>query len=111
MLTFKLGDLALTAMVKPFWLDSGYTVQQIGWVQTTLGVGASIARRDRRRRAATQRMGAFHALWVLGLVQALSNLSYWAAALAGTPVALMYRGGASSSSSPAGWGRRRFSRS
>ncbi len=88
-LTFKLGDLALTAMVKPFWLDSGYTVQQIGWVQTTLGVGASILGAI-IGGAATQRLGAFHALWVLGLIQALSNLTYWAAALAGTPVALMY---------------------
>jgi PAT family beta-lactamase induction signal transducer AmpG len=88
-LTFKLGDLALTTMVKPFWLDSGYTVQQIGWVQTTLGVGASIVGAIVGGWA-TQRLGAYHALWVLGLVQALSNLAYWAAALAGTPVALMY---------------------
>ncbi len=88
-LTFKLGDLALTTMVKPFWLDSGYTVQQIGWVQTTLGVGASIVGAIVGGWA-THRLGAFHALWVLGLVQALSNLSYWAAALAGTPVELMY---------------------
>jgi PAT family beta-lactamase induction signal transducer AmpG len=88
-LTFKLGDLALTTMVKPFWLDSGYTVQQIGWVQTTLGVGASILGAI-VGGAATRRLGAFHALWVLGLVQALSNLTYGAAALLGTPVALMY---------------------
>jgi PAT family beta-lactamase induction signal transducer AmpG len=88
-LTFKLGDLALTPMVKPFWLDSGYSVQQIGWVQTTLGVGASIVGAI-VGGAATRRLGAFHALWVLGLVQALSNLTYYAAALAGAPVPLMY---------------------
>jgi PAT family beta-lactamase induction signal transducer AmpG len=88
-LTFKLGDLALTPMVKPFWVDSGYTVQQIGWVQTTLGVGASIVG-ALVGGVATRRLGAFHALWVLGLLQALSNLSYWAAAAAGAPTALMY---------------------
>ena len=88
-LTFKLGDLALTPMVKPFWLDSGYSVQQIGWVQTTLGVGASIVG-ALVGGAATRWLGAFHALWVLGLVQALSNLTYYAAALAGAPVPLMY---------------------
>ena len=88
-LTFKLGDLALIPMVKPFWLDSGYSVQQIGWVQTTLGVGASIVG-ALVGGVATSRLGAFHALWVLGLVQALSNLSYWAAAAAGAPTALMY---------------------
>jgi PAT family beta-lactamase induction signal transducer AmpG len=88
-LTFKLGDLALIPMVKPFWVDSGYSVQQIGWVQTTLGVGASIVG-ALVGGVATRRLGAFHALWALGLVQALSNLSYWAAAAAGAPTPLMY---------------------
>jgi PAT family beta-lactamase induction signal transducer AmpG len=88
-LTFKLGDLALTPMVKPFWVDSGYSVQQIGWVQTTLGVGASIVG-ALAGGLATRRLGAFRALWVLGLVQALSNLAYWAAAVAGAPKTLMY---------------------
>ncbi len=88
-LTFKLGDLALTPMVKPFWVDSGYSVQQIGWVQTTLGVGASIVG-ALAGGIATRWLGAFHALWVLGLVQALSNLTYWVAAEAGAPTGLMY---------------------
>jgi PAT family beta-lactamase induction signal transducer AmpG len=88
-LTFKLGDLALIPMVKPFWVDSGYSVQQIGWVQTTLGVGSSIVG-ALVGGVATRKLGAFHALWVLGLVQALSNLSYWAAAAAGAPTTLMY---------------------
>jgi len=88
-LTFKLGDLALTPMVKPFWVDSGYTVQQIGWVQTTLGVGASIVGALLGGEV-IRRLGAFKALWVLGLVQALSNLTYWGAAVAGATVPLMY---------------------
>jgi PAT family beta-lactamase induction signal transducer AmpG len=88
-LTFKLGDLALVPMVKPFWVDSGYSVEQIGWVQTTLGVGASIVG-ALVGGLATRRLGTFHALWVLGLVQALSNLTYWGAAVAGAPATLMY---------------------
>jgi PAT family beta-lactamase induction signal transducer AmpG len=88
-LSFKLGDLALTPMVKPFWVDSGYTVQQIGWVQTTLGVGASILGALLGGEV-IRRLGAFKALWVLGLVQALSNLTYWLAAVAGATVPLMY---------------------
>jgi PAT family beta-lactamase induction signal transducer AmpG len=88
-LCFKLGDLALTPMVKPFWVDSGYTVQQIGWVQTTLGVGASILGALLGGEV-IRRLGAFKALWVLGLVQALSNLTYWLAAVAGATVPLMY---------------------
>lgn len=88
-LTFKLGDLALTPMVKPFWLDSGFSVQQIGWVQTTLGVGASIVG-ALAGGAATQWLGTWRALWILGIVQAASNLGYYAAAAAGAPVPLMY---------------------
>lgn len=88
-LTFKLGDLALMPMVKPFWVDSGYSVEQIGWVQTTLGVGASIVGALLGGEI-IRRLGAFTSLWALGLVQALSNLTYWAAAVAGATRALMY---------------------
>ena len=88
-LTFKLWDLALTPMIKPFWLDNGFTVQQIGWVQTTLGVGASIVG-ALAGGAATRWLGTWRALWVLGIVQAASNLGYYVAAAAGAPVPLMY---------------------
>lgn len=88
-LTFKLGDLALLPMVKPFWVDSGYSVEQIGWVQTTLGVGASIVGAV-LGGVVIRLLGAFTSLWVLGLVQALSNLTYWAAAAGGATVPLMY---------------------
>lgn len=88
-LTFKLGDLALTPMVKPFWLDAGYSVEQIGWAQTTLGVGASIIG-ALAGGAITLRIGTYRALWMLGAVQALSNLGYYVAARAGAPPALMY---------------------
>jgi PAT family beta-lactamase induction signal transducer AmpG len=88
-LTFKLGDLALLPMVKPFWVDSGYSVEQIGWVQTTLGVGASIVGAV-TGGVVIRYLGAFTSLWVLGLVQALSNLTYWLAAKGGATVPLMY---------------------
>lgn len=88
-LLFKLGDLALTPMVKPFWLDSGYSVEAIGWLQTTIGLGASIVG-ALLGGLLTQKMGTYRALWVLGGVQALSNLGYFAAASTGAPPALMY---------------------
>lgn len=88
-LTFKLGDLALLPMVKPFWVDSGYSVAQIGWVQTTLGVGASIVG-ALVGGVVIRRLGTFTSLWALGLVQALSNLTYWGAAVGGATVPLMY---------------------
>jgi PAT family beta-lactamase induction signal transducer AmpG len=76
-------------MVKPFWVDSGYSVEQIGWVQTTLGVGASIVGAV-TGGVVIRYLGAFTSLWVLGLVQALSNLTYWLAAKGGATVPLMY---------------------
>ena len=87
--TFKLGDLSLQPMTKPFWLDSGYSAAQVGLVQTSLGLGAAIVG-ALAGGALTARLGTFRALWMLGLVQALSNLGYWVAAVAGAPRALMY---------------------
>ena len=71
-LLFKLGDLALTPMAKPFWLDAGYSVEEIGWVQTTLGVGASVVG-ALVGGALTRWLGTFRALWMLGAAQAASN--------------------------------------
>jgi len=78
-LLFKLGDAAMGFMVKPFWVDAGFTNQQIGLVSVNIGLALSIAGGllggwyvDRR--------GIFTGLWVLGLWQALSNLGYALAA-------------------------------
>lgn len=78
-LLFKLGDAAMGFMVKPFWVDAGFTAGQIGFVSVNLGLALSIAGGlvggwyvDKR--------GIFRGLWVLGLWQALSNLGYAGAA-------------------------------
>ena len=80
-------------MVKPFWLDSGYRGVQAD------RDGCRHARRRRvhprrgRREARGPRSGwaAFHALWVARIGPgALEPDLGWAAALAGTPVSLMY---------------------
>lgn len=80
-LLFKLGDAAMGFMVKPFWVDAGFSAAQIGFVSVNLGLGLSIAGGlvggwyvDKR--------GIFTGLWVLGLWQALSNLGYAGAAYA-----------------------------
>jgi len=88
-LTFKLGDQALLPMIRPFWVDNGYTPQQIGFVLVTIGMGATIAGAV-VGGALTSKMGTFRALWVLGLVQALSNLAYYVAAVGGAPPSLLY---------------------
>jgi PAT family beta-lactamase induction signal transducer AmpG len=80
-LLFKLGDAAMGFMVKPFWVDAGFSAAQIGFFSVNLGLGLSIAGGllggwyvDRR--------GIFRGLWVLGLWQAASNLGYAGAAWA-----------------------------
>lgn len=78
-LIYKLGDAAMAPMVKPFWVDRGLSVEEIGMVSTTLGVGATIAG-ALVGGWLTDRWGIFHSLWVLGLAQAMSNLGYAAVA-------------------------------
>lgn len=80
-LIFKLPDAAMGFMVKPFWVDSGFTAAQIGLVSVNIGLALSIAG-GIAGGWITDRIGILHALWTLGLVQAASNLGYWAAALA-----------------------------
>ena len=79
-LVFKLGDAAMGFMVKPFWVDAGFTAAQIGLVSVNIGLVLSIAG-GIAGGWYTDRVGIFRALWVLGLAQAVSNLGYWAAAL------------------------------
>jgi len=74
-LTFKLADAAMGFMVKPFWVDSGFTATEIGLVSVNLGLGLSIAGGLAGGWYA-DRAGIFRALWVLGLAQAVSNLGY-----------------------------------
>ena len=88
-LTFKLGDMALGPMVTPFWVDRQFTPLEFGMVKGTLGgiatmggalIGGSL----------TSRWGIFRALWVLGLLQAASNLVYAGAAALPPSTPLMY---------------------
>ena len=86
---YKLGDVSMGPMGKPFWLDSGLTVDDVALVSTTAGVGLTIAG-ALVGGVFTSRYGIFHALWVLGLAQALSNLGYAGAAAIGGGRAAIY---------------------
>ena len=88
-LTFKLGDMAIGPMIKPFWVDRHFTPVQIGLVPGTLGVVATIGG-ALIGGSLTSRWGIFRALWVLGIFQAASNLVYAAAAALPPNTALMY---------------------
>ena len=88
-LTFKLGDMALGPMVRPFWVDQEFTPLQIGAVPGTIGVAATILG-ALLGGALTKRWGLFRALWILGAAQAASNLMYAAAAALPPSTLLMY---------------------
>ena len=74
-LLYKLGDQAISPMIRPFWVDSGRTIQEIAWVSNTFGIGATIV-------GAliggfwTMRLGLIRGLVVMGILQASSNLGY-----------------------------------
>jgi PAT family beta-lactamase induction signal transducer AmpG len=74
-LLYKVGDASMGPMVKPFWLDRGLTPAEIGLVSTTIGMIASISGALVGGIWVT-RLGIFRGLWLLGLLQALSNLGY-----------------------------------
>jgi PAT family beta-lactamase induction signal transducer AmpG len=78
-LIFKLPDAAMGFMVKPFWVDAGFSAAQIGLVSVNIGLVMSIAG-GIAGGWITDRIGIFRGLWILGLAQAVSNLGYWLAA-------------------------------
>lgn len=82
-LLFKAGDAAMAPMVKPFWLKdtgAGLSLEELGLVSVTFGAGLTVAGAIIGGELAT-RWGLFRALWILGALQAISNLGYMAAAL------------------------------
>ena len=88
-LTFKLGDMALGPMVRPFWVDRHFTPLQIGAIPGTIGVVSTIAGALLGGKL-TKSWGLFRALWVLGIAQAASNLAYATAAALPPSPSLMY---------------------
>lgn len=82
-LLYKLGDMSMGPMVRPFWLARGLTTTEIGLITGTLGVLSSIAG-GLAGGLFMVRFGIFHGLWFLGIWQSVSNLSYaWVAASPG----------------------------
>jgi len=82
-LTYKLGEFAIGPMVKPFWVDYGKSIWpsqedllfQIGLFPTTFGIVLSVVG-ALLGGAFISRYGIFHGVWLLGLLQAVSNLGY-----------------------------------
>ncbi len=88
-LLYKVGDSTLGRMVKPFWVDRGYSMAEIGLISVSLGViltilGALAGGWFVKRR------GVVSALWWLGLAQLVSNLGYVAVAAVQLPRESIY---------------------
>lgn len=77
-LTFKLDVALLEPMMRPFWVDRGLTLEQIGGGLTTARILATLAG-SVLGGILTTRWGLGRALWALGALQALSALAYWGA--------------------------------
>lgn len=78
-LLYRVGDRAMGPMVEPFWVDRGFSNEEIGLISNTLGVLATIAG-ALAGGAAVARWGIRRALWVVGALALASNLGYAAAA-------------------------------
>jgi PAT family beta-lactamase induction signal transducer AmpG len=78
-LIFKLDIAALEPMMRPFWVDRGLSLAEIGAVLASGRLVATIVGAA-AGGVFTTRYGIFTGLWVLGLIQAGSALVYWATA-------------------------------
>jgi PAT family beta-lactamase induction signal transducer AmpG len=76
---FKLGDSLLGRMVKPFWVDRGYSLREIGLISVTLGVVLTIIG-ALAGGWFVKKYGIFRSLLWLGIAQALPHLGYAAVA-------------------------------
>jgi MFS transporter, PAT family, beta-lactamase induction signal transducer AmpG len=88
-LLYKLGDMALGPMVRPFWVDRHFSMLQIGAVPGTVGVVTTVLGALLGGNL-TKRWGVIRALWLLGIAQAASNLTYAVAAAFPPSTPLMY---------------------
>ncbi len=78
-LLYRVGDRAMGPMVMPFWVDRGFTDEEIATVSGAFGVGATVVGAI-VGGAVVARIGIGRSLWVLGAFALASNLGYAAAA-------------------------------
>jgi PAT family beta-lactamase induction signal transducer AmpG len=78
-LLYRLGDLSMGPMVKPFWIDRGMSLEEIGAISTSVGTFAVVSGALAGGLFIRSR-GLAVGLLVLGILALLSNLGYAAVA-------------------------------
>lgn len=87
---YKLGDSMATALATPFYLDMGFSKSQIGLIAKNAGLWSSVLG-GLLGGLWMVRLGINRALWLFGVVQALSILGFAALSrLPGNPLALAF---------------------
>lgn len=85
---YKLPDYFAASLATPFLLDLGFSQTDIGAIQGGLGIAVTIAG-ALAGGALVARLDLNRALWLVGGLQAASNVGYYAVALAGKSSVLL----------------------
>jgi PAT family beta-lactamase induction signal transducer AmpG len=78
-LTYKLGSSTAAPMIRPFWIDQGYSEAETLLVTGTIGTIESFIAPLAAAWFIT-RVGLFHALWIFGVLQVTPMVLYGAVA-------------------------------
>jgi PAT family beta-lactamase induction signal transducer AmpG len=78
-LLYRVGDRAMGPMLTPFWVDRGFSDEEIATVSGAFGIGATVVGAI-VGGAVVARIGIGRSLWALGSLALASNLGYAAAA-------------------------------
>jgi PAT family beta-lactamase induction signal transducer AmpG len=76
---FRIGDLAMGPMLSPFWVDRGFSDEEIALVSKGLGIGAFVLGAGVGGWVVF-RIGIRRSLWIFGALALLSNFGYAAVA-------------------------------
>jgi MFS transporter, PAT family, beta-lactamase induction signal transducer AmpG len=72
---YRLGEFAIVSMIKPYWVDRGYSAAEIGTITSVVGVIVSVIGAI-AGGAIVARLGLWRSLLWLGIAQTISNLGY-----------------------------------
>jgi MFS transporter, PAT family, beta-lactamase induction signal transducer AmpG len=74
-LTYRLGEMTIISMIKPYWVDRGYSPAEIGTITSIIGVIISIASAIAGGVLVTK-LGLYRSLIAVGVAQSISNIGY-----------------------------------